>query len=106
MKFVAPARRELKRKTIFNHVGPLTNPANPSRMVVGVYEQELGETMASALIASGVSSGIVVCGFQGLDEVWFDLTVRFRATEILMYGLFLQVTDLLFILQSIHLTLD
>jgi anthranilate phosphoribosyltransferase len=73
MKIFGPARKALGRKSIFNHVGPLTNPARPKRMVVGVYEEAMGEVMAGALIASGVESGIVVCGHQGLDEVYHTL---------------------------------
>lgn len=69
MKHVAKERKSLGKKSIFNHVGPLTNPSRPTRMVVGVYSEHLGECMAKALLESGVESGIVVCGDQGLDEV-------------------------------------
>lgn len=50
-------------------LGPLSNPAVPSRMIVGVHSKELGQTMAEALILSGVKGGMVVCGDIGLDEV-------------------------------------
>jgi anthranilate phosphoribosyltransferase len=49
MKYVQPARRELKLRTVFNLLGPLTNPAKASAQVVGVYSKDLVEKVAQAL---------------------------------------------------------
>ena len=55
--------------TIFNLLGPLTNPAGTCRQVLGVYEPGLVEPMAQALVKLGVKRGLVVCGLDGLDEI-------------------------------------
>jgi anthranilate phosphoribosyltransferase len=64
-----PARRELRMRTVFNLLGPLTNPAGASAQVVGVYEARLTEVMARALGALGVRRAFVVHGADGLDEI-------------------------------------
>ncbi|KAJ3120951.1 anthranilate phosphoribosyltransferase [Nowakowskiella sp. JEL0407] len=69
MKFVAGPRKELGVRTIFNLLGPLTNPAKPSRVVVGVHSKSLGPLVASALHLTGVERGWVVNGSNGLDEI-------------------------------------
>lgn len=69
MGYAAKVRKEIGFRTIFNLVGPLSNPANPARCVVGVARKELGRVMADALILTGVSDGWVVCGNIGLDEI-------------------------------------
>nr|KAJ3420635.1 anthranilate phosphoribosyltransferase [Polyrhizophydium stewartii] len=69
MKNVAGPRKELGVRTIFNLLGPMTNPAHPTRMVVGVFSRDLGHAMAEALHLSGVKSGWVVHGCVGLDEI-------------------------------------
>ncbi|KAH6601915.1 hypothetical protein BASA61_001618 [Batrachochytrium salamandrivorans] len=69
MKHVAASRKELGVRTIFNLLGPLTNPANPSKMVVGVFSKDIGRIMAEALHLSGVKQGWVVHGLVGLDEI-------------------------------------
>ena len=69
MKYVQPARRELKLRTIFNLLGPLTNPAHASAQVVGVYSIELVEKLAEALSMLGLRRAIVVHGMDGLDEI-------------------------------------
>src|SRR6266571_4244754 len=69
MKFVQPARRELKIRTIFNLLGPLTNPAQASAQVVGVYSLDLVEKVAEALSMLGLHRGFVVHGLDGLDEI-------------------------------------
>ncbi|KAJ3167738.1 anthranilate phosphoribosyltransferase [Geranomyces variabilis] len=69
MKNVASARKELGVRTIFNLLGPLSSPALPKRMIVGVYTQALGPLMAEALRISGVERAWVVCGAMGLDEI-------------------------------------
>ncbi|WP_305151195.1 anthranilate phosphoribosyltransferase [uncultured Dubosiella sp.] len=69
MRYAAPVRKELGMPTIFNLLGPLTNPAGTSRQVLGVYEPGLVEPMAQALVKLGVQRGLVVCGMDGLDEI-------------------------------------
>lgn len=66
---VAPLRRELGIRTIFNMLGPLCNPAGATRMVVGVYAARLTELYANALQALGVKHAMVVHGNDGLDEI-------------------------------------
>lgn len=69
MKFIAPVRVELKVRTIFNILGPLTNPAGADRQVVGVFNAQLAPTMARALLALGTRHAFVVAGFEGIDEI-------------------------------------
>ena len=69
MKNVGPVRKEMKERTIFNILGPLTNPANASRQLLGVYDKNLVEKLAKVLSNLGVERGISVCGSDGLDEV-------------------------------------
>jgi anthranilate phosphoribosyltransferase len=69
MKYVAPVRRELGIRTIFNILGPLVNPAGANMELLGVYEPELIEPMAKVLCNLGVRSGMVVYGHDGLDEI-------------------------------------
>jgi anthranilate phosphoribosyltransferase len=69
MKYVAPVRKELGIRTIFNILGPLVNPAGASMELLGVYDQELTEPMARVLSNLGVKSALVVYGQDGLDEI-------------------------------------
>ncbi len=69
MKYVAPVRKELGIRTIFNILGPLVNPAGASMQLLGVYDEELLEPMAQVLLNLGVKSGMVVFGQDGLDEI-------------------------------------
>lgn len=69
MKYVGPVRRELATKTVFNILGPLTNPANANMQLMGVYSENLVEPMAQVLINLGVKRGMVVYGQDGLDEI-------------------------------------
>jgi anthranilate phosphoribosyltransferase len=69
MKYVAPVRRELGIRTIFNILGPLVNPAGANMELLGVYEPELIEPMAKVLCNLGVKSGMVVHGHDGFDEI-------------------------------------
>ncbi len=69
MKYVHPARRELKLPTVFNLLGPLTNPAHASAQVVGVYSADLVEKLAEALAMLGLRRALVVHGNDGLDEI-------------------------------------
>jgi anthranilate phosphoribosyltransferase len=69
MKYVAPVRKELGIRTIFNILGPLVNPAGANMELLGVYDKELIEPMARVLSNLGVKSGMVVFGQDGLDEI-------------------------------------
>jgi len=69
MKYVAPVRRELGIRTIFNILGPLVNPAGANMELLGVYEPDLIEPMAKVLCNLGVKRGMVVYGQDGLDEI-------------------------------------
>jgi anthranilate phosphoribosyltransferase len=69
MKYVAPVRRELGIRTIFNILGPLVNPAGAKMELLGVYEPELIEPMAKVLCNLGVKRGMVVYGHDGIDEI-------------------------------------
>ena len=68
MKYVGPIRKELGFRTVFNILGPLTNPASPSYQVLGVYDVLLVNPLAHVLSQLGVESGMVVYGMDGLDE--------------------------------------
>ena len=69
MKFVAPVRKELGIRTIFNILGPLTNPAGAKMELMGVYDRELVEPLAQVLCNLGVKNAMVVHGEDGLDEI-------------------------------------
>lgn len=69
MKHVASLRKEIAVPTVFNLLGPMSNPAKPTRVVVGVHSPEVGELMANALRLTGVQEALVVCGSEKLDEV-------------------------------------
>lgn len=69
MRYVAPVRSELPFRTIFNLLGPLTNPAGARRLVIGVFAEEFVLTMAEALRGLGVDRALVVYGTDGLDEM-------------------------------------
>ncbi len=69
MRFVAPIRRRIGVRTVFNILGPLTNPARATHQLIGVARPELGPLMAAALGRLGVLRGLVVHGHEGLDEV-------------------------------------
>jgi anthranilate phosphoribosyltransferase len=80
MKYVQPARRELRLRTIFNLLGPLTNPAHASAQVVGVYSLDLVEKLAEALSMLGLHRALVVHGLDGLDEI--TITGPTRVAEV------------------------
>lgn len=69
MKYVGPIRKELGIRTIFNILGPLTNPAKPSYIVLGVYDESLLMPMAQVLNKLGIKRGLVVFGKEKLDEI-------------------------------------
>ena len=74
MKYVAPIRRELAIRTVFNILGPLTNPAGAKMELMGVYDRELVEPLAQVLCNLGVRSAMVVYGEDGLDEISLSST--------------------------------
>ncbi|MCM1216759.1 MAG: bifunctional anthranilate synthase component II/anthranilate phosphoribosyltransferase [Lachnospiraceae bacterium] len=69
MKYVGPIRKELGIRTVFNILGPLTNPARANMQVMGVYDENLLEPMAYVLSNLGVKKGMVVYGEEKLDEI-------------------------------------
>ena len=69
MKHAAPVRRELGIRTVFNILGPLTNPAGAQAQLLGVFDEKLTETMAHVLKNLGSSEAMVVHGMDGLDEI-------------------------------------
>ena len=69
MKYAMPARKQMATKTIFNILGPLTNPAGATHQLVGVYEKKWTETLARVLGNLGTKHALVVHGEDGLDEV-------------------------------------
>ena len=69
MRYVAPVRKELGIRTIFNVLGPLANPAGANMQLLGVYEEELVEPIAHVLYNLGVKKAMVVYGQDGLDEI-------------------------------------
>lgn len=80
MRRVAPVRKRLGIRTIFNLLGPLTNPAGASCIVLGVYAPPLTEMLAAALRELGCRRAMVVHGYDGMDEL--TLTTRSRVTEL------------------------
>jgi anthranilate phosphoribosyltransferase len=80
MKCVQSARRELRLRTVFNLLGPLTNPAHASAQVVGVYSAALVEKLAEALSMLGLHRALVVHGLDGLDEI--TITGPTRIAEV------------------------
>ena len=69
MKYVGPIRKELGIRTVFNILGPLTNPASPKVQLLGVYDEYLTDPLARVLIGLGVRRGMVVYGMDCLDEI-------------------------------------
>ena len=69
MKYVGAIRKELGFRTVFNILGPLTNPALPTRQLLGVYDEYLVAPLAQVLISLGVKRGMVVYGRDKLDEI-------------------------------------
>ena len=95
MKHAADPRKELGFRTVFNLLGPLTNPASANCQLVGVFAPELTEVVARVLQRLGVERAVVVHGGDGLDELSLDgvnkasilrngqvITVRFQATDL------------------------
>lgn len=80
MQHVQAARRQLRLRTVFNLLGPLTNPAHASAQVVGVYSAALVEKLAEALSMLGLHRALVVHGLDGLDEI--TITGPTRVAEV------------------------
>ena len=69
MKYVGAVRKELGIRTVFNILGPLTNPAHPKAMLLGVYDEYLLDPLAQVLMSLGVKRGMVIYGQDCLDEL-------------------------------------
>jgi anthranilate phosphoribosyltransferase len=69
MKHVVPVRKELAVRTIFNFLGPLTNPAGATRQLLGVSDRRYQETIAEALVGLGCERALVVCAVDDVDEI-------------------------------------
>ncbi|MFC2582852.1 MAG: anthranilate phosphoribosyltransferase [Lachnoanaerobaculum saburreum] len=80
MKYVGAVRKELGFRTVFNILGPLTNPAHPKRQLLGVYDEYLIEPLAKVLVELGVKRGMVVYGMDKLDEI--SLSAPTKVCEI------------------------
>ncbi len=80
MKHVVPVRQELAVRTIFNFLGPLTNPAGAERQLLGVSDRRYQETIAEALVGLGCERALVVCSDDGVDEL--SVTGRTRVVEV------------------------
>jgi len=80
MKHVMPVRRELAVRTIFNFLGPLTNPAGATRQLLGVSDRHYQETIAEALAGLGCEHAMVVTADDGLDEI--SISGRTRVIEV------------------------
>lgn len=80
MKYAASVRKELGVRTVFNILGPLSNPAGATMQLLGVYDKKLAKPMAQVLANLGVTRGVAVCGEDGLDEI--TLTGETQVHEI------------------------
>ena len=76
MRYATGPRKEIGIRTIFNILGPLTNPAGADRQVLGVYREELVDTLARVLLRLGCRRGFVVHGMDGMDEVTLSAPTR------------------------------
>ncbi len=76
MKYVGPIRKELGFRTVFNILGPLTNPATPTMQLLGVYDDYLVEPLAQVLVSLGIKRGMVVYGMDKLDEISLSCDTR------------------------------
>ncbi len=90
MKYVGPIRKELGFRTVFNILGPLTNPGRPTMQLLGVYDEYLVEPLAQVLVNLGIKRGMVVYGMDKLDEISMSAPTKiceirdgwFRSTTI------------------------
>jgi anthranilate phosphoribosyltransferase len=84
MKHVVPVRKELGVRTIFNFLGPLTNPAGAGRQLLGVSDRHYQETIAEALVGLGSRRALVVAAEDGVDEI--SISSRTRVIEVVEGG--------------------
>ncbi len=89
MKHALPPRREIGIRTVFNILGPLTNPAGAKAQVLGVYDRNLLEKLANVLSDLGSRRALVVHGFDGLDEISLSRTIvaELKNGKVLTYTL-------------------
>ena len=80
MKYVGPIRKELGVRTVFNILGPLTNPGKPTMQLLGVYDEYLVEPLSQVLVSLGVKRGMVVYGMDKLDEI--SMSAPTKVSEI------------------------
>ena len=80
MKYVGAIRKELGFRTVFNILGPLTNPGSPKMQLLGVYDEYLVEPLAQVLVSLGIKRGMVVYGMDKLDEI--SLSAPTKVCEI------------------------
>ena len=80
MRFAAPSRSALGFRTVFNIIGPLSNPAYATHQIIGVFDKDLTEKIAQALIILGIKRAMVVSSFDGLDEI--SLSCPTKITEV------------------------
>jgi anthranilate phosphoribosyltransferase len=80
MKHVVPVRKELAVRTIFNFLGPLTNPAGATRQLLGVSDRRYQETIAEALVGLGCERALVVCAADDVDEI--SVSAETRVIEV------------------------
>lgn len=88
MKYVGPVRKDLGIRTVFNILGPLSNPSRAEKMVVGVYNPKLVETIAKVMVGLGVVRGLVVSGEDNMDEITLTGTTtvgEIRDGEVKVY---------------------
>jgi len=81
MRFAAPTRKEIGIRTVFNILGPLTNPAHAKAQVLGVFNPDLTETMAAVLKNLGVEHALIVHGMDGLDEI--SISDKTKVTQLI-----------------------
>ena len=90
MKYAAPVRKEMSVRTIFNILGPLSNPAGANMQLLGVYDENLVEPLAQVLLNLGIKRAMVVHGHDGLDEVTLcDVTTVCEVNEGTINSFFL-----------------
>ena len=80
MKYVGAIRKELGFRTVFNILGPLTNPGRPTMQLLGVYDDYLVEPLSQVLVSLGIKRGMVVYGMDKLDEI--SMSAPTRISEI------------------------
>ena len=80
MKYVGAIRKELGVRTVFNILGPLTNPGKPTMQLLGVYDEYLVEPLSQVLVSLGVKRGMVVYGMDKLDEI--SMSAPTKVSEI------------------------